>query len=77
MNLLNHTLAPSVPHPQPGVHHPQNPSEAATVLLCLPSSPSSLFAPSPCPGRCWLAGTDACLDRNAGGEEGAKDRGRE
>lgn len=64
---------------QPGVDPPQNPSEAATVLLCLhPSLPPthltpppllSLLAPSPCPGRCWLAGTEACLDRNAGGGE--------
>lgn len=29
-----------------------------------------LFAPLPWPGRCWLVGMEACLDRNARGEEG-------
>lgn len=66
----------SVCTPPPTTHlvdPPQNPSEAATVLLCLPPQPP-LLAPSPCPGRCWLAGTEACLDRNARGEEGRERR---
>lgn len=37
-------------------------------------TPPSSFCPSPCPGRCWLAGTEACLDRNARGEEGRERR---
>lgn len=59
-------------HLHPSIHTPPawcrlspKPQRGSNSALLFAFLPSSFLAPSPCHGRCWLAGTEACLDRNA------------